>query len=81
MRLGLNGLKGISDLVIIFGTTSNINRLFRCTGGNKINLTKFAGIIFGLSCGCWAAGRFNNAVDAIDAAIQDALNEKEESDE
>ena len=63
------------DLAIISGTASNITKIFKAVGGNKFNVEKIGGAIFGLSLGCWAAGRFNNVVDAVEEACKDLFDE------
>lgn len=70
----LSAFKLVADLGIISGVTSNVTKLFTAVGGNKYKAEKLGGIIFGLSCGCWAAGRFNNTVDAITDALKDLYN-------
>lgn len=65
------------DLAIISGTASNITKIFKAVGGNKFNAEKIGGAIFGISLGCWAAGRFNNVVDAVEEACKDLFGEED----
>ena len=65
-------LKIVLDGCTILGTCTNVNKLFKVTGGNRTATESVAGIIFGLTCGCWAAGRVNNLLDAVEDAVKDA---------
>lgn len=64
-------MRAISTFCIIGGVTSNINNLFRAVKVRRTPIEKAAGIIFGVTCGCWAASKFDNIVEAVAKCCND----------
>lgn len=77
----LTTIRAISTFCIIGGVTRNINNVFARCGGNRTVIEKAAGIIFGATCGCWAASKFDKIVESVMKCCNDISEDLKKMEE